>query len=258
VPCKVLALNATTFCQLDHALALPAAREAGLCAVELSAGRGKRALIKPDFSRSEISGWKAKLQSYGLHALALCAHRNLGDREERAAFESLLEKADALGCRLIITAVPDGCDDQAYRDGLALACRKAERLGLQVALETHGIQHGCGCSLLPFMEVSGQLSICYDTGNVLFYGGVSPLADLPQCIHRVGHLHLKDKAGALQEWNFPPLGQGEVDFAALFHLSGWKKDLTASIEVEFTPAGVSEEETRRAIMESVQFLQKFR
>ena len=160
MPYEILALNVTTFCQHDHALALPAAAEAGLHAVELSAGCGARALIRPDSSASELKLWKEKLQSHGLQALALGAHRNLSIFEERISFEKLLEKADALGCHLITTAIPDGCNDQAYMDGLALVCKRAETLGIQVALETHGVEHGSGCSLLPFMEVSGQLSIC--------------------------------------------------------------------------------------------------
>jgi len=252
MPYTVLALNSTTLCKMDHTLALPIAKQNGLQAVELSAGKGPRALIRPEMTEAVIGEWKRRLASHGLQALSLCGHRDLSQPEELAAFEKLMKHAKALGCRFITTAVPDGCSEERFAEGLHHACQQAD--GLRILLETHGLEHGTGRSLLPFMQVSPACGICYDTGNVLFYGGISPADDLPLCIEHVSHLHLKDKAGELREWNFPPLGSGTVDFASLFALDGWQSGLTASIEVEFTPEGASEHATREAVAQSVRFL----
>ncbi|WP_418855259.1 sugar phosphate isomerase/epimerase family protein [Ruthenibacterium lactatiformans] len=252
-----LALNATSLCANEGALALPIAQAAGLKAVEITAGKSPRALIKPTITKDELAEWKQKLAAHGLTALALGAHRDLGNPEEFSAFETLLEKGQMLGCRLLTTAVPDTADDERFMEGLARAGRRAEELGLLIALETHGKRHGTGVSLLPFLQASPAVSLCYDTGNVLFYGGVSPLDDLPRCISHVGHMHLKDKAGAIDAWDFPALGKGMVDFAALFSLEGWQETLTASIEVEFTPAGATVEEVQAAVTESAHYLCTF-
>ena len=51
-------------------------------------------------------------------------------------------------------------------------------------------------------------------------------------------MHLKDKAGSTREWDFPALGEGDVDFPKVFQkLEAAGNDCPFSVEIEFTQAG---------------------
>ena len=85
---------------------------------------------------------------------------------------------------------------------------------------------------------SGRVRTNYDTANVIFYGGVDPVEDLEACIDDVAYLHIKDKAGAPDEWNFPAPGKGDIDFDAIFRvLKEAENNSPFSVEIEFTPEG---------------------
>ena len=78
----------------------------------------------------------------------------------------------------------------------------------------------------------------YDTGNVVFYGAIMPYEDLAASTGSITGIHLKEKAGAQNEWNFPAIGRGDLDFDRI--LKTLKKNgcnAALSIEIEFTPAG---------------------
>ena len=69
-------------------------------------------------------------------------------------------------------------------------------------------------------------------------------------------MHLKDKNGAVDEWNFPALGEGYIDFPMIFDLLKRKgNESPFSIEIEFTQAGPKDlDEINRAVKTSYQFL----
>ena len=251
-----LALNATTLGKNDPFQALTLARGAGLSAVELTAGRSDRAMVRPGMTPEEIKALQSRCAAHGLRILALGAHRDLSQETALAEFRTLIVHAACLHCRLITTAIPDGAPEDAYYEGLVKAARTAADAGVLICLENHGRKHGIGRSLLPFLRAGDAVALCYDTGNCYFYGNTPPQDDLPSCASHVAHIHLKDKAGPWNEWNFPALGEGYTNFPALFSCDTFSPGVTASIEVEFTPAGVSTEETERAVRRSALYLER--
>ena len=73
---------------------------------------------------------------------------------------------------------------------------------------------------------------------MIFYGDVKDTSDLESQIDHVRYFHLKDKAGKRREWNFPALGEGYVDFPAIFSLlEKYHNTSSFSIEIEFTQNG---------------------
>jgi len=98
------------------------------------------------------------------------------------------------------------------------------------------------------------VALCYDTGNCYYYGGAEPGEDLRACAAHVRHMHMKDKAGAYDEWNFPALGDGYADLKGALALAGPSKGTTLSMEIEFTPAGVGPAETEEAVCRSARYL----
>ena len=67
---------------------------------------------------------------------------------------------------------------------------------------------------------------------------------------------MKDKAAGRQEWNFPALGKGYVEFPKLFKLMDDADNLSPySIEIEFTQAGAKDlDEINRAVLDSAEYL----
>lgn len=249
-----IALNATTLAGNDPLLSLDIARSAGLKSLELTGGRSEKSMIRPGMTASELAAWRERLSQAGLSPLAIGAHRNLADPKEFEDFLLLLRHGAALGCQVVTTGVPDGCQEAAYAAGLRKASKQAASLGLRLCVENHGREHGSGASLLPLLSLCPDAFLCYDTGNAVFYGRVDPEADLGLCAARVGHMHLKDKGGAADEWNFPALGEGVLDLPALLALAENARVPSASVEVEFTPAGASPAEARRAVCASADYL----
>ncbi|MFW6267150.1 MAG: sugar phosphate isomerase/epimerase family protein, partial [Halanaerobium sp.] len=105
-----------------------------------------------------------------------------------------------------------------------------------------------------------RVVVNYDTANAIFYGeeNLDLEADLKSAVDKVGHIHLKDKAGAQREWNFPALGRGNINFEALFRLLKEEENNSPfSIEIEFTEDGPPAlAEVNQAVKDSYQFLKK--
>ena len=77
-------------------------------------------------------------------------------------------------------------------------------------LETHGKEHGTGEKLARIVRKIGsaRVKLNYDTANVIFYGGVNPVQDLKTCLAETAYIHIKDKGGRDDVWDFPALGKG--------------------------------------------------
>jgi sugar phosphate isomerase/epimerase len=69
-------------------------------------------------------------------------------------------------------------------------------------------------------------------------------------------MHIKEDNGKLYEWNFPALGDGNIDFNKIFTLI---KDYTGpiSVEIEFDGKARSLEEINEAVKKSYDFLKSF-
>ena len=102
---------------------------------------------------------------------------------------------------------------------------------------------------------SERVRINYDTANVIFYGHADPVQDLAACVRDVSYLHIKDKAGADDEWNFPAPGKGNIDFDGIFDtLNRAGNESPFSVEIEFTAQGPgSLGEVDQAVRDSAAF-----
>ena len=97
----------------------------------------------------------------------------------------------------------------------------AAPLGIKVCLETHlDLAHN-GEIALETMGGINHPNICinFDTGNVYYYNhNVTADGELMKIIDHVGSVHLKETNGEYRTWNFPALGEGVVDFKAVFQI----------------------------------------
>jgi sugar phosphate isomerase/epimerase len=120
-----------------------------------------------------------------------------------------------------------------------LADYAAER-GVILGLEVHGDIMASGAMSVPLIQEINRdnVRINYDTANCVFYGGVEAVDDLPGTIPYLVHCHLKDTGGGKKDWNFPAVGEGRLDFAAIlerFEQGGYTGPFSVEIEFQGEP-----------------------
>ena len=120
----------------------------------------------------------------------------------------------------------------------------AARRGVAIGLESHaGLTETAKASMDLCVRMGRpNLGVNHDAGNVRFYAGLDPVADLAAVADRIGphliHVHVKDHRGGKGAWDFPPLGDGDIDFPALAALyRGIGFHGTYSLEIEFKGPG---------------------
>lgn len=143
----------------------------------------------------------------------------------RRRFEQSLDAAESLGARLVV--FHPGYDPWKYggQDQLWLEqnllfwpplLERASQAGCTMALENiFEVRPGTLAALLESVD-SPQLGHCFDVGHWHLFAEVS-LADWFAALGpRLSHLHLHDNFG--QRDDHLPVGEGGIDFAALFSL----------------------------------------
>lgn len=255
-------LNTNTYRGYSLTHAMDGAQRAGIHLIEISVADACQH-IDPHISNKDLRTLQAALKERKLHVVAIGGHANLTTSAGRSQFGRNLELGARLGVRYVVTGTGETHDDSTtisdrteFSQRVRELAGTAHDLGIQMAIETHGANYATGAQLLGLLrEVdSPGLAINYDTGNTIFYAGVEPYDDLESCLSDVAGIHLKDKAGAQNEWNFPAIGEGATDFpriARILTRSPRAISVPLSIEIEFTPLGPSSvDEIHAAVLSS--------
>lgn len=111
-------------------------------------------------------------------------------------------------------------DERRWIEAMKPICEAADRAGITVLIKPHtgNTATAFECRQALQAVATSNLAVCYDCGNVRFYEGVDPLADLPLVANRVAGLCLKDHAGPRFHMDFPPPGEGAIDHVAVFRI----------------------------------------
>ena len=261
---RIVAVNSNCYHGFTLEEAVSGIQAAGFHYIELTATKGWTEHIFPDMSFARLDAVRDLLEEKDLVPFALSGHCNLMDPQRRPDFIRNIRLAEFFGCDYIVSSVGEAhlkdarvADDETVARALLDLLPELERRGLVLALETHG-DHGTGARLAPIVRRvnSGLVRLNFDTANVIFYGGADPCGDLEACVPEVGYMHLKDKAGADREWNFPAPGKGRIDFPRLFRILEENRNACPlSVEIEFTQAGAKDvSEVDRAVLDSAAFL----
>ncbi|MBQ7868522.1 MAG: sugar phosphate isomerase/epimerase [Clostridia bacterium] len=262
---RIIAVNSNCYHGFSIEEAIEGIRKAGFHYIELTATKGWTEHVFPDQSFERLLEVKDMLDRAGIIPFSMSGHCNLMDTERIGDFIKNIRLAAFFGCDYIVSSIGEAhikdnavVDNQTVAGYIAELVPYLEKYGLTLVLETHGKEHGTGKVLSEIAELVGseRVKVNYDTANVIFYGRVDPCEDLANCIHNVGYMHLKDKAGADDVWDFPALGKGRVDFPGVFGmLEKAGNNCPFSIEIEFTAAGPRNlAEVDQAIQDSADYL----
>ena len=195
---------------------------AGFRYVELSATPSAQSRINPEQMNAEaMRSFRARLAHYDLTPVSISGHSNLAQPAGVEHFKARIDFAAALGVNIINTGTghtESGEDEERFFANMinTLIPYAMER-SVKIALETHSGLTGTAEDCLQTLQKldSAWVGINYDPANVLYYRGVRPEMDLRKIAPHVIHFHLKDQRGGQGVDDFPPLGEGEVDFRVL-------------------------------------------
>ena len=113
---------------------------------------------------------------------------------------------------------------------------EAARLAMVVAFETHAGPTVNADAMLALMADLDHpaLRLNFDTGNIAYYNrGLNPVDELRRVVPYVANVHLKDHRGGYENWDFPALGAGDINFREIFNVletAGYPGPLTIEIE----------------------------
>ncbi|KOP81484.1 sugar phosphate isomerase/epimerase family protein [Cytobacillus solani] len=263
---KQLAINSNTYHGFSLEEAAKGASQAGFTQIELSAVKDHTAHVLPEMSSKQLREIKELLQEYNMQCIGIGAHSNVIKAE---GIDNLLKSIDLaveFNCPYIITATGNSHhdsdtieDERVLAENVEPVIQKCEKLNKTLVLETHGNNYATGVALKKLAaSLNNRVKINYDTANVIFYGNTMPYEDLEASADCVAFIHLKDKRGAFNEWNFPAIGDGYLDFRKIFRiLKNVNYSGPISVEIEFTPAGPANlDEVNEAVKRSYTYLSR--
>ena len=261
---RIIAMNSNTYHGFSLEEAVRGIADAGFRYIELTATKGWTEHVYPDQPMRQLMRAQDMLADAKLIPFAMSGHTNLTDPDRMQDFQDNIRLAGFFGCRYIVSSIGEAhLKDRHTADAdetarcIARFIPELEARQMTLVLETHGREHGTGKALAEIVEKIGseRVRINYDTANVIFYGRVNPVQDLAGCVGDVAYLHIKDKAGADDVWDFPAPGKGNVDFDGIFDvLRQAGNESPFSVEIEFTaqgPGGL--EEVNQAVRDSAAF-----
>lgn len=262
---RIVAVNSNCYHGYPLTDAIDGIAKAGFHYIELTATKGWTEHVFPTMSLRELWDVKEQLALAGLKPFAMSGHTNLMDRARIADFRANIRLAAFMGCDYILSSIGEAhLEDKAVVSNEAVAehirglLPYLEEHSMKLGLEVHG-EHGTGRILkeIALLVDSPLVGVNYDTANALFFGDVDLAEDFAYSLDCVNYLHLKDKAGARTEWNFPALGRGTIDFPMIVRmLKQAGNDAPFSIEIEFTKDGPKDlAEINRAVQDSYLYLQ---
>ena len=171
-------------------------------------------------SAESIDEVQTNLNAYGLTATSLLGRCDVQSETVVSDFQPTLEIADKMGVKVIFVSVHAGeTDRNTVYDRLRAIGENAAPAGIKVCMETHPDLIHNGDIALETMQAVNHPNICvnFDTGNVYYYNhNVTAVSEVEKVVPHVGAVHLKETNGEYRTWHFPALGEGVVDFKAVF------------------------------------------
>ncbi len=248
---------------------MPLIKKAGFKYIELTATKGRTEHVFPTHSFEYLSKIKALIDELGLTVVGFSEYTSLMDQNRLKDYILNMELANFFNAKFIVSSIGEAhikndntSSNNQLIENLKFLIPYLEKYNLELSLETHGTEFLDGESLNKIVDTinSDLIKINLDTTNVLFYGNKLPEDDLLTCVNNVSYMHIKDKAGKPNEWNFPAIGKGHINFKKIFDiLDKNNNNCPLSIEIEFTDKGVSDiTEIYQALKDSYETLVKLK
>lgn len=168
-----------------------------------------------------------------------------------------ITNARALGVRTLLSTGTNKSEhyENWYRL-MGFAARHGADHGVRIVTKPHGGVVATGADLLKCLEKVGHenFSIWYDAGNILFYTGLDPLAELEPVISHVTAFTGKDCEG-LKSNVMIQFGRGKVDFSSIFRRLK-RASFHGPVMMESCAIGATPDETSNNARANREFLER--
>ncbi len=167
-----------------------------------------------------LAGMKQKLATRGLRANmgALRLKTNLPVAEAIADTRQQLANAHTLGLEFALTfGESNPARYDTFYKVMSDAAAFGQERGIKVVMKPHGGSSGASDEILGAIKKVGHpnFTIWYDAGNIIYYTGKDPVAELEPIASHVTGFCAKDCAAVKSEVMIQ-FGTGKVDFAGVF------------------------------------------
>jgi len=188
----------------------------------------------------DIDAIGKQVEAAGLGVGSVHAVCTLEDADVLEKFEHYARVAEGVGAGILFASLHTGelslteAHDRLRRCGDTVA-----PFGVKIGMETHRDLCHNGELAARTMEAVAHpnVGINFDTANIYYYNkGTDSVAELRKTAPYVVSVHLKDTDGGFESNQFPPFGQGVVDFAgvvAVLDEVGFAGPLTMEVEGAF-------------------------
>ena len=193
-----------------------------------------------------LAALEQKIAARGLKA-NMCALRIKNDLPLAGAIADTrkqIENADTLGLQFALTfgeAKPERYEQ--FHKVMADAAAFSQERGIKLVMKPHGGGSGSSNEILHAIKAVGHsnFKIWYDAGNIIYYTGKDPVAELEPIARHVTGFCAKD-CGAQKGEVMIQFGTGKVDFAGVFRTLK-SAGFNGPIMVESCKIGATPEET---------------
>ncbi len=238
----------------DFELALDFAKSYGLDCVELRSAYEKGPF---DYTEEDILAIKAISDRYGIPVTAIsspmfkCEYSEENIKLHTEKFKTLLGFAKILGAKKIRCfdfLKNESVSREMIRDAYTEAYAAAEADGVTILIESEPTTNSCCCAdIAELVQVVNRpyFKALYDPGNNIYATDEIPYPDGYLAIaDQLGHVHIKDAKRVGGETVATAVGEGEVDYPALFaELKRIGYDGDIMLETHYRPAGAIDDAT---------------
>ena len=260
-----IAVITSTYPNYNADQAMEGISSAGFRYVDLATCPGFFEHINPrpeEMSGDEYKRVLNKVTSYGLELLAVAAHTRMGKPNAINNLKKIIDFASKANVEYMVTdtgKVNNIQDEEKFYSDIRLLADYAREKNIIICLEMHGTWCNTGAKGAKIIENISHKNIRlnYDTANVIFYGNVRPEEDINYALPYMAYLHLKDHgSGKQNDWNFPALGDGVVDFDNIFKkIESYAGPI--DVEIEFDGKERELQEINTAVAKSYGFLNRY-
>lgn len=239
--------------------ALDGMAAAGYKLTGLLSGHRGEAFTSSAATPEYLEGLKKRLAQRGLavNIMAIRFRPDAALEESIADLRKQIENAARLELKFMLTF---GVDQPAHYENfyrlMADAAVQGGKRGLQIVLKPHGGGSGASEEILRCLEKVAQANfkIWYDAGNIIYYTGKDPLAELEPIARHVTGFCAKDCPAPKGEV-MSQFGTGKVDFKAVFAKLK-SVGFNGPIMVEGVKVGATAEETTANARANREFLER--
>lgn len=215
--------------------------------------------IVSDAAPEYLERLKKRIAASGLRANmgALRSRHNIPLADSIREVRQQIDNAQFLSLRYVMSFGADNPDEFAhYTRVMSDAADYAQDKGIKLVMKPHGGISGASNEIIRVLrEINHRnFSIWYDAGNIIYYTGKDPIAEIDPIAPHITGFCAKDCGGVKGEVMIQ-FGEGKVDFAAVF------KKLKAAgfngpVMVECCKVGRTPEETAANARANREFLER--